>query len=206
MFASIRYINTHHAASSIPGQQFPIHFPGQTPLYASSLAPHPPPAPTQSTNNSYVPHINGTSNSHTHLNGTTSVPGSVPGTPAALRDGLDTRPQTPNPSNTTPGPSDPPPAISIDGDDEAPPRPDSPDTFRAAIHELSRDLVTKEQRIEFLIRNLPGCHRTVEEQEARIKELDVELRDLEEEVKRAEGERTEMLKQVESVIMGVRRW
>jgi len=206
MFASIRYINTHHAASSIQGQQFPIHFPGQTPFNATSLASHPPPAPTQNTNNTSVPHINGTSNSHTHLHGTTSVPGSVPGTPAALRDGLDTRPQTPNPSNTTPGPPDQPPAVSIDGDDEAPPRPDSPDTFRAAIHELSRDLVTKEQQIEFLIRNLPGRDRTVDEQEERIKELDLELRGLEEEIKSAEGARVEMLQKVESVVMGVRRW
>jgi len=66
--------------------------------------------------------------------------------------------------------------------------------------------VTKEQQIEFLIRNLPGRERTVEEQEARIKELDAELRGLEGEVARAEEERRAMLDRVEGVILGVGRW
>jgi len=139
MFASIRYINTHHAASSIPEQQFPIHFPGQTPL-------------------------NTNTNTETNTN-----------------------------TNT-----------SDDNDEIA--RPDTPTTFLSALHELARDLVTKEQQIEFLINNLPGRGRTVEEQERRTRDLDAELRTLETEVERAEKERRGMLERVEGVIMGVRRW
>jgi len=201
MFASIRYINTHHAASSIPDQQFPIHFPGQTRLNASSL----PETNTNTDNTIPILHLNGTSKSHTHQNGTTSVPGSIPGTPAALRDGTDTRPQTPT-LNTTPAPPEHGDADPADDSADAPLRPDTPTTFLAALHELSRDLVTKEQQIEFLIRNLPGRDRTVEEQEVRIRELDTELRRLEGEVERAEEGRKEMLERVEGVILGVRRW
>jgi len=220
MFASIRYINTHHAASSIPEQQFPIHFPGQTPLNASSLPtqqPHELHTNINNTTTTQPPYTNGNSNSHTHQNGTTSVPGSIPSTPAALRDGFETpRPQTPNPNNTTTNNNTPAPqdqdqqhdanttTNTSDNDEIA--RPDTPTTFLSALHELSRDLVTKEQQIEFLINNLPGRDRTVEEQEARIRELDAELRTLDTEVERAEMERRGMLERVEGVIMGVRRW
>jgi len=212
MFASIRYINTHHAASSIPEQQFPIHFPGQTPLNAASLPPQQAQTidlNTTTENTHPSPYLNSTSISHTHQNGTASVPGSIPGTPAALRDGTDTRPHTPNPNpnpNSTPGPPEQGDIDLSDDAADAPPRPDTPTTFLSALHELSRDLVTKEQQIEFLIRNLPGRERTVVEQEARIKELDAELRGLEGEVARAEEERRAMLDRVEGVILGVGRW
>lgn len=64
----------------------------------------------------------------------------------------------------------------------------------------------KEQQIEWLVRNLPGAERGQEEQEARIRELDRELRGLEKESAEAEEERKRLLERVESAIVGIRRW
>ncbi|KAJ5084033.1 hypothetical protein NUU61_008612 [Penicillium alfredii] len=62
-----------------------------------------------------------------------------------------------------------------------PPTPDSPRTFASRQRELARDLIIKEQQIEYLISVLPGIGASEAEQEARIRELEVQLRDVEKE-------------------------
>lgn len=66
-------------------------------------------------------------------------------------------------------------------EEPAPPRPDSPTTFSHRQRELARDLIIKEQQIEYLISVLPGIGSSEAEQEARIKELEGEVRAVEEE-------------------------
>ncbi|KAJ5584409.1 Mediator complex subunit Med21 [Penicillium hispanicum] len=66
-------------------------------------------------------------------------------------------------------------------DPNLPPRPDSPRTFASRQRELARDLIIKEQQIEYLISVLPGIGASEAEQEARIRELETQLRDVEKE-------------------------
>ncbi|GLB06618.1 RNA polymerase II mediator complex subunit [Aspergillus tubingensis] len=65
---------------------------------------------------------------------------------------------------------------NADGTAEGLPAPDSPATFAARQRELARDLVIKEQQIEYLISVLPGIDSSEAEQERRIRELEGELR------------------------------
>ncbi|KAJ6126930.1 Mediator of RNA polymerase II transcription subunit 21 [Penicillium sp. IBT 18751x] len=69
----------------------------------------------------------------------------------------------------------------VEGDPNLPPRPDSPRTFAARQRELARDLIIKEQQIEYLISVLPGIGASEAEQESRIRELETQLRDVEKE-------------------------
>ncbi|KAJ5627127.1 Mediator complex subunit Med21 [Penicillium herquei] len=66
-------------------------------------------------------------------------------------------------------------------DPNLPPQPDSPRTFASRQRELARDLIIKEQQIEYLISVLPGIGASEAEQEARIRELEKQLRDVEKE-------------------------
>ncbi|KAL4780378.1 mediator complex, subunit Med21 [Aspergillus varians] len=84
-----------------------------------------------------------------------------------------------------------------------PPRPDSPRTFAARQRELARDLVIKEQQIEYLISVLPGIGSSEAEQERRIRELEVELRGVEEERQRKIRELRVLKRRVESVLGAV---
>lgn len=68
-----------------------------------------------------------------------------------------------------------------DQDPNLPPRPDSPRTFASRQRELARDLIIKEQQIEYLISVLPGIGASEAEQEARIRVLETQLRDVEKE-------------------------
>ncbi|RAO69532.1 uncharacterized protein BHQ10_005544 [Talaromyces amestolkiae] len=65
------------------------------------------------------------------------------------------------------------------GDPNQPPVPDSPQLFLYRQRELARDLIIKEQQIEYLIGRLPGIGSSEAEQEARIRELESELRQVE---------------------------
>lgn len=56
------------------------------------------------------------------------------------------------------------------------PPPDPPHVFAKRQRELARDLILKEQQIEYLVSVLPGIHNTEQEQESRIKALAAELR------------------------------
>ncbi|KAJ5349133.1 uncharacterized protein MYU51_011987 [Penicillium brevicompactum] len=71
-------------------------------------------------------------------------------------------------------------AAAGEGDDpNLPPAPDSPRTFASRQRELARDLIIKEQQIEYLISVLPGISTSEAEQESRIRELETELRGVE---------------------------
>ncbi|KAF2154273.1 hypothetical protein K461DRAFT_292937 [Myriangium duriaei CBS 260.36] len=83
--------------------------------------------------------------------------------------------------------------------------PDEPHVFQANLRELARDLVVKEQQIEYLIKVLPGINNSARDQNERIKQLEQELRDVEEERKQAAAERDEMLGMVEKLAKGCRR-
>lgn len=65
-------------------------------------------------------------------------------------------------------------------DPNQPPEPDPPRTFASRQRELARDLIIKEQQIEYLISVLPGIGTSEAEQEAKIRELEVQLREVEE--------------------------
>ncbi|KAJ5189189.1 Mediator complex subunit Med21 [Penicillium cf. griseofulvum] len=74
------------------------------------------------------------------------------------------------------------PGTAREGDDpNLPPAPDSPRTFASRQRELARDLIIKEQQIEYLISVLPGIGASEAEQETRIRELETELREVEKE-------------------------
>jgi mediator of RNA polymerase II transcription subunit 21 len=71
---------------------------------------------------------------------------------------------------------------AVEGEDPSLlPQPDSPRTFAARQRELARDLIIKEQQIEYLISVLPGIGASEAEQEARIRELETQLREVEKE-------------------------
>ncbi|TQB73536.1 RNA polymerase II mediator complex subunit [Monascus purpureus] len=74
-------------------------------------------------------------------------------------------------------------------DPNVPPEPDSPQTFARRQRELARDLIIKEQQIEYLISVLPGIGSSEAEQENRIRELGKELR-------RVEGEKEEKAREL----------
>jgi Subunit 21 of Mediator complex. len=74
------------------------------------------------------------------------------------------------------------PGAAVEGEDpNLPPAPDSPSTFASRQRELARDLIIKEQQIEYLISVLPGIGASEAEQETRIRELETELRGVEKE-------------------------
>lgn len=71
--------------------------------------------------------------------------------------------------------------------------------------ELSRDLITKEQQIEYLISMLPGLQNTEEDQERYIKDLEEELKEAENQRQEALKERDQILAQLDRVIKSIRR-
>ncbi|KAI9902672.1 hypothetical protein N3K66_002024 [Trichothecium roseum] len=79
------------------------------------------------------------------------------------------------------------------------------DEFRAGLVELSRDLITKEQQIEYLISMLPGLQNTEEDQERYIKDLEEELKEAENQRQEALKERDQILAQLDRVIKSIRR-
>lgn len=76
---------------------------------------------------------------------------------------------------------------------DLPPGPDDPDVFKAALRELSRDLVLKEQQIEYLISVLPGIGESEANQNDRIRGLEKELRE-------ADAQRNKALEQREVML------
>ncbi|KAL4741497.1 mediator complex, subunit Med21 [Aspergillus similis] len=84
-----------------------------------------------------------------------------------------------------------------------PPRPDSPRTFAARQRELARDLVIKEQQIEYLISVMPGIGSSEAEQERRIRKLEEELRAVEEEREKRVRELRMLRRRVEEVLGAV---
>lgn len=83
--------------------------------------------------------------------------------------------------------------------------PDTHEEFESNLRELARDLVTKEQQIEYLVSVLPGIGLTEEEQEQRVRDLDDRLREVELAKVEALKERDRMLRRVECAIVRCRR-
>ncbi|PSN70713.1 hypothetical protein BS50DRAFT_485608 [Corynespora cassiicola Philippines] len=90
-----------------------------------------------------------------------------------------------------------------DPSQQQPPPPPSQDEFLADIKTLSKDLVLKEQQIEYLIAHLPGLKSSEKEQVDRMKELERQLEEVEEERKEAAKERDLLVRKVEDKIIGV---
>ncbi|KAK3681161.1 RNA polymerase II mediator complex subunit [Vermiconidia calcicola] len=85
------------------------------------------------------------------------------------------------------------------------PPPEDPATFDAAMRELARDLVLKEQQVEYLIQSLPGIGSSELDQERRMRELEKELREVEGERERAEGVREGLEESLGRVLVGGKR-
>jgi len=83
------------------------------------------------------------------------------------------------------------------------PHPD--DVFQAALLELAQDLITKEQQIELLISMLPGLDNSEEDQERNIRELEDELKVAETQRQEAIKQRKETLAKLDGVIRSIRR-
>ncbi|KAI0548777.1 mediator of RNA polymerase II transcription subunit 21 [Xylaria curta] len=79
------------------------------------------------------------------------------------------------------------------------------DIFRAALVELAQDLITKEQQIELLISILPGLDNSEQDQERNIRELEEELKVAEAQRQEAIKEREETLAKINAVIRSIRR-
>ncbi|KAG5947239.1 hypothetical protein E4U53_006450 [Claviceps sorghi] len=77
--------------------------------------------------------------------------------------------------------------------------------FAAGLKELARDLIIKEQQIEVLISNLPGLDNSEHDQERNIKDLEEDLKAAEAQRLEALKEKDEILGQLDAVIRSVRR-
>ncbi|GAB7348993.1 hypothetical protein MBLNU459_g7972t1 [Dothideomycetes sp. NU459] len=148
MFASLRYIQTHHAYAPIEGQ----------------------PDMNPSSETSANPSANPSSDGGALTNGTST------GNPAQAGA-----------------------AGQSNGTSESKAEelvPDTPEAFQAALRELARDLVIKEQQIEYLISVLPGLGSSESNQNQRIQALEKELREADDQRKAAMQDREEMLRQL----------
>lgn len=77
--------------------------------------------------------------------------------------------------------------------------------FKASQVELAQDLITKEQQIEYLISILPGLDNSEKDQERNIKELEEELKVAEAQRQEAIKEREDTLAKLDAVIRSIRR-
>ena len=68
---------------------------------------------------------------------------------------------------------------------------------------MAIDITKKASQIELLIASLPGLNSSEKDQVARMKELERELEELEEERMQAVREKAALVKMVEEKIMGV---
>ncbi|RCI09711.1 hypothetical protein L249_4092 [Ophiocordyceps polyrhachis-furcata BCC 54312] len=79
------------------------------------------------------------------------------------------------------------------------------DEFQAGLKELSRDLIVKEQEIEYLISSLPGLENSEKDQEQNIRDLEEDLKTAEALRQEALREKDETLAQLDAVIRSIRR-
>jgi mediator of RNA polymerase II transcription subunit 21 len=84
--------------------------------------------------------------------------------------------------------------------------PDSTSVFESTLQTLAQDLVIKEKQVEALIDSLPGIGQSERAQEARMKELEEQLREAEIERRQAVVEKETLLRQIDDVIGRVRRF
>ncbi|TVY46494.1 Mediator of RNA polymerase II transcription subunit [Lachnellula occidentalis] len=83
--------------------------------------------------------------------------------------------------------------------------PVSAEEFKAGQKELAQDLIMKEQQIELLISVLPGLDNSEKDQERMIMQLEDELKVAEENRREAVKEKEEVLARLEGVIRSVKR-
>ena len=83
--------------------------------------------------------------------------------------------------------------------------PHDPVEFKDSQKELARDLIVKEQQIEYMISILPGLTNSEERQEESIRKLEAELKVEEEKRKEAVRDRDAVLARLEKVIRSIQR-
>lgn len=81
----------------------------------------------------------------------------------------------------------------------------SAEEFQAGMTELSRDIIVKEQQIEYLISMLPGLENSEKDQERVIRELEEDLKAAEIQRQEALKERDQILAELDRVIQSIRR-
>jgi len=101
------------------------------------------------------------------------------------------------------GPSDKIPDLKPDQPKEVETIP--PEEFQAGQLELARDLIIKEQHIEYLISSLPGLDNSEADQEQSVKDLEEELRVAEAQRLEAVKEMDEVLVKLDQVLRSIRR-
>ncbi|KAK2067588.1 hypothetical protein P8C59_001314 [Phyllachora maydis] len=101
------------------------------------------------------------------------------------------------------GPNDKIPDLKQDQQKEV--EPVSPEQFQAGQLELARDLIVKEQQIEYLISSLPGLDNSERDQELTIGELEEELKTAESQRLEAVKEKDEVMAKLDHVLRGIRR-
>lgn len=79
------------------------------------------------------------------------------------------------------------------------------DVFQAGMLELAQDLIVKEQQIEYLISSLPGLDNSERDQEQSIKDLEEELKVAEVQRLEAVKEKEEVLAKLDQVLRSTRR-
>jgi mediator of RNA polymerase II transcription subunit 21 len=127
-------------------------------------------------------------------------PAAVPMPAGALQSQAQTQTQNSPTANPPPQQLEGPGAPLASSDPNLPPTPDSPRTFGNRQRELARDLIVKEQQIEYLISRLPGIGSSEAEQESRIRELEAELRAVENERERKARELKRLGKKLDKVL------
>ncbi|KAH9908710.1 RNA polymerase II transcription mediator [Xylariomycetidae sp. FL2044] len=79
------------------------------------------------------------------------------------------------------------------------------DVFKASLVELAQDLITKEQEIEYLISMLPGLDNSEQDQEMYIRQLEEELKVAEAQRQQAIKEKEVTMAKLDAVIRSIRR-
>ncbi|PHH59344.1 hypothetical protein CDD81_3372 [Ophiocordyceps australis] len=79
------------------------------------------------------------------------------------------------------------------------------DDFLAGLKELSRDLIVREQQIEYLISSLPGLESSQQDQARLVKDLEEDLKAAEAQRQEALKERDQTLARLDAVIRSIRR-
>ncbi len=80
-----------------------------------------------------------------------------------------------------------------------------PEVFQAGQLELARDLIVKEQQIELLISLLPGLDNSERDQRQSIKDLEEELKVAEAQRLEAVKEKEEVLTKLDEILRSIRR-
>ena len=86
-----------------------------------------------------------------------------------------------------------------------PPPPAPAGEFDSSVRESARKILLQQQQIEAIFERLPGIAKTEAEQEARMRQLEVQLREGEQKRAKAEDERERMVDLLGNMIVGAKR-